>query len=160
MFSVVFVCAGNTCRSPMAAAVARRLAGDAQVEIRFESAGIAAMDGQSASNHAAFVVHDRGGDLTPHRSRFLDDSIVEGADLLLTMTRSQRDELRRRYPRHGASIHTLGEMAGVGSDIDVDDPIGGDLTRYEETYDQIERYLQTAMDEIVRRAHAQRGATP
>ncbi|OYV66431.1 MAG: hypothetical protein B7Z72_11365 [Gemmatimonadetes bacterium 21-71-4] len=83
---ILFVCTGNTCRSPLAEAIARNLLierGIADVEVA--SAGTSAWEGASASDGALLVGLERGLDLNGHRARQLDRDLVHAADLLLAM---------------------------------------------------------------------------
>jgi len=122
----LFICTGNTCRSPMAAALAERmLLADTVL-----SAGLSVTRGSSASGLAVEVMHKYGIDLSGHVSRCVTELMVEGADIVLAMTNHHKEALKKRYPGYGRKIFTLGEYTGVGGDID--DPFGGDANDYGE----------------------------
>jgi protein-tyrosine phosphatase len=109
--TILFVCSGNTCRSPLAVAAWSRLAGtDAGIidGANVVSAGAFASEGAPASRHAVAVALDWGYDLSAHRARQLRDEEVKRADLICTMTQSQADVLRDRYPGDAAKIRVLG----------------------------------------------------
>src|SRR5690606_10441944 len=88
-YNVLFVCTGNTCRSPMAEAIARRRFAEREwTHVDVASAGVAAGPGSPASSHAIILAADRGLDLTAHRSQPLSPELVEWADLILAMSAS------------------------------------------------------------------------
>lgn len=153
MISIVFVCSGNTCRSPMAAAIARARWADLDGSVAVFSAGTSTAGGQPASNHAAFVVADRGGSLTGHVSAAVDDAMVQRADLVLTMTHAQREKLLRRWPELAPRVMTLGAAAGEAQS-EIADPFGGSLADYEAAYHEIERLI--AASELQLRARIAR----
>jgi protein-tyrosine phosphatase len=110
--TILFVCSGNTCRSPLAVAAWSRLAAaesHALQSATILSAGAFASEGAPASRHASTVAHDWGCDLSAHRARQLRDDDVKGADLVCTMTQSQAEVLRGRYPAEAAKIRVLGQ---------------------------------------------------
>lgn len=94
---VLFVCTGNTCRSPMAAALFNQAAGD--TGYRAESAGLAAFHGDPATDAAIRVMANLGySDLSGHRSRALSPWLVDQAEWILTMTAAQALTLRQIFP--------------------------------------------------------------
>nr|MBO2507411.1 threonylcarbamoyl-AMP synthase [Bacillota bacterium] len=138
---VLLVCTGNTCRSPMAAALLRALAVEAGLDLEVRSAGTGALEGAPATPEAAAALAQRGIALGDHRARLLQEADLAWADLVLTMTRGQRDRLRDAYPQAAGKIWTLGEQGGR-PERDVEDPIGGGEARYRATLDEIETLLR------------------
>lgn len=143
---IMFVCTGNTCRSPMAERlcieVARKL-GASKVEAI--SAGIDANVGSVASPHAAFVMREMGVDLSGHRARQLTAGLVEQVDLVLTMTPAQATRARAIVGAN-VRVQTLGDYAGMlGA---VEDPLDGGVDRYRRTAEQIERLLTAGLSKI------------
>lgn len=148
---VLLICSGNTCRSPMAMVLLRRLWEEKNPgwELEVDSAGTGALAGQPASPHAVTAMRQRGLDLTAHRARTVHDlgeEALRGYDLILTMTRAHRDGLRTLYPALRDRIFTLGEYAG--RDGDVPDPFGGPLAAYEMTAAALEESLRAVVERI------------
>ena len=113
---VVFICTGNTCRSPMAEAMMRRaLAARGHQNVEVGSAGIGAWEGAPASEGSLLVGLENGLDLSQHRARLLTPDLARGADLILAMSVQQRD--RAAALGAGERAHTLGEFAGVSGSV-------------------------------------------
>lgn len=146
---LLFVCSGNTCRSPLAAAVMTRLLAEAgRSDITVSSAGTGAYDGAPASEGAYLVALEDGLDLSAHRARLLDPSMVEAADLILGMSRGHVN----RVERLGGSgkVHLLAEYAGAeGPDLDIRDPFGGDVEGYRAVLHQLQRLLVPVRDRLM-----------
>jgi len=146
----LLVCTGNTCRSPMAAALLRRLlaqrlgCGEAQLPDRgyqVESAGVGACDGVPASESAMAVMRDRGLDLTGHRSAALTLEAIQRADYIWTMTASHLRAVAAMSP---AAV----DRCRLLDDQEVEDPIGEDETVYARCADRIEQALRRLFEEI------------
>ena len=144
-FMIVLVCTGNTCRSPMAELLCRRLLAD-KLKCPYDeldehgvivmSAGIAAAPGSRASPEAVTVMNEKQLDLSQHVSQPITDRLVRHADLILTMTRSHRDGVVKHWPDAAAKTHLLSPDGH-----DVADPIGGSAELYRSCAEEIYAYL-------------------
>lgn len=148
--SILFVCSGNTCRSPMAQAIAEtmfRKAGSGLESIKVMSAGIAAVDGQPASANAIEAMREMGMDISRHRSRMLNGELVGQADLILTMTLQHKRYVLMMFPESYDKVFTLKEYADCGSS-DISDPFGGSLEDYRECADEIQQALSRLVQKL------------
>jgi len=127
--TVLFVCSGNTCRSPLAAALTRKMMADGGNSLwTVKSAGLAVFAAAPASAAAAAVAAEYGLTLSEHCSRRLTSEMLADADLVLVMTASHKVQVLQKSPQSAGKVHTLKEYAGrVG---DVEDPFGGGLSAY------------------------------
>lgn len=152
---VLLVCSGNTCRSPLAAAMlAERLAREPGLaHVRVGSAGTSAWDGAPASEGSYLVALELGLDLSSHRARMLTTTHVERADLILGMTEAHAH--RAADLGGGRKAASLAAWAGHPDGIrDVPDPFGGDVAGYRRTAAQLDRLLEAVVDRLRREAAA------
>ena len=146
---LLFVCTGNTCRSPMAAAIARKLAAERGLhDVEVSSAGTGAAEGAGASDGALLVAMEQGLDLASHRSRPLTRELVRDADLVLAMGGGHLERVRQLG---GADkVHLLPDFAAGGdSGRQIGDPFGADLVVYRATFAELEAEIARALDRVV-----------
>ena len=150
LYTIVFVCTGNTCRSPMAERFARewlrRNCPTCAAEWRIMSAGISAPTGAPASEGACDTVRVSGLSLDDHRTRRLTAEIANDA-LVLTMTRAQASVARSIAPR--ARVMTLNAWAGE-KDGDVCDPYCGGASEYSACAMQLHRLIDAGFRRMIR----------
>ncbi|NEU30413.1 low molecular weight protein arginine phosphatase [bacterium LRH843] len=135
---VLFVCTGNTCRSPMAEALFRSRVKD---EVEVKSAGVQAFSNSPASEGTQTVLDERNI-WHSHTSQVLSEDLLKWADVVLTMTKGHKDMIYLLYPESCEHVYTLKEFVNPNSqDTDIADPIGGPIEAYRETAEQIDGCL-------------------
>lgn len=144
MKHILFVCTGNTCRSPMAEAILKNKNVE---EIEVRSAGIFAENGNDASGHTKTVLAENNIQHY-HQSSSLTDTEIEWATIILTMTNSHKEMIIHQFPKAAEKTYTLKEFTGETENLDVSDPFGGDIHIYRYTFKELEKLVEKAMKKI------------
>ncbi len=132
--NILILCTGNTCRSPMAEGIVKDLIKRKGLsdEMRVQSMGLAAYEGQMPSDHAVEAMAELGLDIAGHRARRVVQSDVSHADLCYVMTEQHKHIV----------LDSLPELEGQVVVLDVSDPYGGDLDRYRRCRDELKDYFE------------------
>jgi len=140
---LLFICTGNTCRSPMAEGLARDMFGDS---VEVASAGMEACAGEFASAHAREVLKEQDVDLSRHRSRRIRAEQMAAADWIIPMTLAQEETLSRLFPQYHHKTRYLGGWGDQNRDVL--DPWSSSIEVYRQTADQIKELLSTLKDHL------------
>jgi protein-tyrosine-phosphatase len=145
---ILFVCTGNTCRSAIAEALARKLIIERGLsDVDVQSAGTSAWDGAPASDGALLVGMERGLDLGQHRAQTLTRELVRDTDLILAMGPHHLERIEALGG--GGRAYLVTEFASRGASArPVNDPIGGELELYRATADELEEEVKRVFDRI------------
>lgn len=142
---ILFVCTGNTCRSPMAEGLARQIFNP---EFEVESAGLAAWDGDSASPNAVAVLRERGIDLSSHQARRVTREILDEADWIIPMTEDHEERLCSMFPESKPKVKRLGAWSTKAKNFDVLDPWGGTVETYWKSAKDIETLILELKEQL------------
>jgi glycine hydroxymethyltransferase len=146
MKTILFICTGNVCRSPMAEALFRR-AVRGRGEFRVYSAGIGALDGQPPTQHSVRAMRELGIDISAQRSRMLTADLVRQADFIFGMTHGHVDTIGLLYPPAAEKTFLLREFDDTLEPFekDISDPIGSPYEVYVECRNQIEQGIASLL---------------
>jgi len=144
--TILFVCTGNTCRSPMAAGLMRAMVDNDKYEIK--SAGLAAVFNVGASAPAIKLMKEEGIDISEHTTTMLTGDLLEEADVVFVMTESHRRGIINWFKKTKSKVHLLREFDDVQDDShypDILDPAGAGIEVYRECLEIMRRCMKGAL---------------
>ena len=141
MKKVLFVCTGNTCRSPMAEKLFEYRKGD-DLDWTAASAGIFADQQSPATPYSIEALKEWNLDLSRHRSQPTTLQLLKEADLIVTMTSGHQMNLVRHFPEVGNRVCLIKSFGSSKVPADISDPFGGSLNIYKKTRDEIDQAIQ------------------
>ena len=142
--NILFVCTGNTCRSPMAEVLAKSIFETHGIIATIYSAGVSTGDGYPASENAVLAMQEQDLDLQTHKSKQISREILNNAHLVLTMTQGHLNVVQTICPQSNA--FTLSEYAMRSGDVS--DPYGGNLQTYRNCALQIRQLIWDSIAKI------------
>ncbi len=143
--TIIFVCTGNTCRSPMAAGAALDIVKqryDGRIEVF--SAGIRATPGEPATPEAVEALGEMGIDLSEHRAQLLTPQHIQEADLVLVMTNEHKQVVEQLTPKAAGKVFLLTEYTGASGEVD--DPLGQPLEVYQKYASRLYKLVDGALE--------------
>lgn len=143
MDKIIFICTGNTCRSPMAEGLFRTHGGEEKTGLTAVSAGLYTQDGLPASANAIAAAGELGADISAHRSHQLTPELAHDAKYLVCMTGAHYDRLCELFPDCADKVFTL-------LPEDISDPFGGDLATYRRAAAEIDKGVQSIIANLSR----------
>lgn len=149
MKNILFVCTGNTCRSPMALGLVQKALGKVK-DIKLQSAGIIATRGMPASPNAIKALEEEDIDISRHETQYLTKELIEKSEIIFVMTQWHKLEVIGMLDRPGKQIYLVKEfMHGSRDDLDLSDPIGKPLGVYRQCRDEIKACIPGMLKKIL-----------
>ena len=151
-FHILFVCTGNTCRSPLAEGILKNLLKSKGIEhIEVSSAGTAGLDNFPASENAVLAAKVWDVDISGHRSRPMNSRVIESADLILAMSPEHVNYILKLSPKAKNRTYLIKGFPTPFSPSQegIRDPIGGPLDLYNQTYLELDEILRRIERDII-----------
>lgn len=152
-YNILFVCSGNSCRSPMAEGLLKaKLPSDLVEKVVVQSAGTLGIEGARATAFAVEAVRELDADISGHFSQGVTGELLQKADLIFALARNHRDFLLDYFPAVSDKVFLLRTFDRDRSepiDEDIDDPVGASRTVYQQCAELLNSELQRIMPRLL-----------
>ena len=145
--SILFVCTGNLCRSPLAEVYFREKAGKEGHLITVDSAGTDSIPGKPAHTLAKEIADQQGISLESHAAKPLYQELIQQSDLVLVMEVAQKDRVMKLYPQDRHKVFLLGQFCSRGS-LEIDDPYLGTREDFQSCFERIRESCDCVMQQL------------
>ena len=154
LFTILFVCSGNSCRSPMAEGMLRaKLPDELLAKVDIKSAGTMGLYGNSATPSAIFAAREKGADISVHSSQGVNRDIISESNIIFCMAQEHVDFIAEYFPEAEQKVYLLKAFDTANpamlSNQDIDDPIGGSIDIYRNCADEIDIELERILPRII-----------
>jgi len=150
---ILFVCTGNTCRSPMAVGIMKDLIKKEKLNIEdVKSAGLIAREGMPVSENSVKALEKFGIDISKYKASVIKEEDLEEADIILTMTSDHEDMILQAMPKYSQKVFTLSDYVDDSRE-DISDPYGGSQKEYDITADIILEKLKKLIEKLKKKGY-------
>ncbi len=153
MYKILYVCTGNTCRSPMAEGIMKKLLADHGIDtVDVSSAGIGTLDGYPATHNAVEVSAKHGIDISQHHSTRMNERLFKESDLVFALAAEHHKQLEKMVnsDRKLYMLKAFPQTDLSDAEHSVDDPIGGSMEEYLVTFKEIYSAIEGTLPEVIR----------
>ncbi|MBE2221744.1 MAG: low molecular weight phosphotyrosine protein phosphatase [Anaerolineae bacterium] len=158
MASILIVCTGNICRSPVAAALLQdRLNKQGLTDWQVTSVGTWALEKRGASQYSVEIMAEQGLDITEHQATMIEYDHLKKSDLVLCMESGQMEALQVEFPTQAKKIHLLSEM--IDRNYSISDPYGRAKDAYYRMVGDVTGIIENGLDRIIELAEVQASQT-
>lgn len=151
-FNVLFVCTGNSCRSPMAEGLLKtKIPDELKDRVVVRSAGTLGLVGNPATEEAIQAAAEKGADISQHRSRAVNEDLAKSSDIIFTMAVEHKTFFEKRLPEVRENVFLLKSFernSGEKIDPNIEDPIGAGLAVYRKCCEEIDAELERILPRL------------
>ena len=152
--NILFACSGNVCRSPLAEGILKKMIPHKlRNNINVQSAGVSTLNGMRPSAFAAEVAKNNGVNISSHRSKQITEKMISESDLIFVMSKDHLEYFKNSFIKYMDKVYALKKFSNPdNNNIDIKDPIGGDLGSYEKIFHEIKHEIERILPKLVKLA--------